>query len=115
MALPAGHVPPTALLVTMQLAAHRAPLPTFCLKAFVRAVQETALNAQARLIAHPAGLPISYPTVPAVPVHQTARIVQARPTALFVHRLLLSFKTAFAGPVLPIAHPVVMKRAAQRV
>lgn len=99
-----------AQLVTMQRAAHHAARRLFFEMEYVPAVQVTVAIAPVQLIAHHAELPISCPTVPVVRVHQTARIVQAQQTALFVNRHLLSSKTVFVGLVLLIAQPAVMQQ-----
>ena len=99
-----------ARLVKMQQAAHHAARQLFFEMEFVPAVQVTAAIAPVQLIAHHAELPISCPTVPVNRVHQTARIVQAQQTALFVHRHLHSSKTVFAGLVLQIAQPAGMQQ-----
>ena len=106
----AGLVPLTAPLVTMQRAAHHAARRLFFEMEYVPAVQVTVSIAPVQLIAHHAELPISCPTVPVVRVHQTAQIVQAQQTALFVNRHLLSSKMVFAGLVLLIAQPAVMRQ-----
>ena len=99
-----------ARLVKIQQAAHHAARRLFFKKEFVPAVQVTAAIAPVQLIAHHAELPISCPTVPVNRVHQTARVVQAQQTALFVNRHLLSSKTVFASLALLIAQPVVMRQ-----
>lgn len=106
----AGLAPLTVPLVTMQPAAHHAAHRLFFEMEYVPAVQVIVAIAPVQLTVHHAELSISCPTEPVVRVHQTARIVQARLTALFVNRHLLSSKTVFAGLVLLIAQPAVMQQ-----